>query len=115
VTAMPAVPTATFTCSGLSNDLASSRSARGRGILGRVVVVGDSAVLTLLAPPTIYTQMAGTGRAAVGWHLFLSMPVVPNPGQPGGDLSRRAAHEEIGRPFAASMSITAESTAVSTR
>src|SRR6476469_3717764 len=56
---------------GLSNDLASSRSTRGRGILGRVVV-GDSAVLTLPAPPTIYTQMTGTGRAAVGWRICSS-------------------------------------------
>src|SRR5215212_7249641 len=70
VTAIPAVPIATFTCSGLSNNPASSRATRGCGIIDWVGV-GDSALPIVLARPTIEPQMTETASAVVVWRRFL--------------------------------------------
>ena len=78
VTVIPVVAIATFTCSGLSSNPASSRSTRGRGIIDRVVVV-DSALPIVLLHPGIRTQMTATASAAVSWRMCSSpCPAVPN-------------------------------------
>src|SRR3954464_7754374 len=55
VTAIPVVPIAAFTWSGLSSNPVSSRSTRGRGIIVGVGV-GDWALPMELAHPTTDTQ-----------------------------------------------------------
>src|SRR6476620_12061321 len=72
VTVIPADPIATFTCSGLSSNPASSRSTRGRGIIDGTVVVG-SAALPLAQHPAIRTQRTATAIAAVGWRMCSSL------------------------------------------
>src|SRR3954447_10673760 len=68
VTDIPAAPRATFTCSGLSNKPASSRSTSGRGIIDRVGVV-DSALPIVPPHPAIRTQMTAAANASVGWRI----------------------------------------------
>src|SRR3954468_23330842 len=71
VTDIPAAPSATFTCSGLSNKPASSRSTSGRGIIDRVGVV-DSALPIVPPHPATRTQMTAATSAAVGWRIYSS-------------------------------------------
>ena len=52
VTVIPVAPIAAFTCSGLTSNPASSRSARGRGIIDRVVVVDSALPIVLPHPAT---------------------------------------------------------------
>jgi len=94
VTVIAVAPIATFTCSGLSSNPASSRSTRGRGIIDRVVVV-DPALPFVLPHPAIRTQMTATASAAVGLaHVFLPIPAVPNRSA-WRDIRHSAAREEM--------------------
>ena len=71
VTVISAVAIATFTCSGLSSNPASSRSTRGRGIIDRVVV-GDSA-LPIVPHPAVRTRMNCNRKCGDRLaHVFLS-------------------------------------------
>ena len=91
VIVIPTAPIATFTCSGLSSNPASSRSTRGRGIIDRVVV-GDSALL-FVPHPAIRTQMTATARAAVGWRMCSSASGRRTDQR--GAISPSAVHEEM--------------------
>src|SRR4051794_20049078 len=95
VTAIPVVPIAAFTWSGLSSNPVSSRSTRGRGIIGGVGG-GDSALLTELAHPTTETQRTAAASAAVGWRMCTSLCQLCPTWSAWRDLPRRAAHRQYG-------------------
>src|SRR3954453_17110679 len=94
VTAIPVAPIAAFTLSGLSSNPVSSRSTRGRGIIGGVGV-GDSALPTELAHPTTDAQRTAAASAAVGWRMCSSRCQLCPTWLAWRALPRRAAHEHI--------------------
>src|SRR6185312_6560573 len=93
VTVIAVAPIATFTCSGLSSNPASSRSTRGRGIIDRVVVV-DPALPFVPPHPAIRMQITATPRAAVGWRMC-SSPIAAAPNRSARrDVPHDAARED---------------------
>ena len=92
VTVIPAASIATFTCSGLSSNPASSRSTRGRGIIDRVVV-GDSALLLCRTRDQNADDRNGKCDRWLA-HVFLRIPAVPNRSA-WRDIPRSAVREEM--------------------
>lgn len=67
-TAIPVVPIVALTSSGASSSPASSRSTSGRGIIVRVVVLGDDA-LTVCVHPVMRRQSPATTTRARDWRI----------------------------------------------
>src|SRR3954453_19299446 len=76
VTAIPVVPMAALTCSGLSNKPGSSRSTSGRGIIGRVGVANSAFPVT--THPAVRTHTAAAGSATADRRIQTS-PFEPSP------------------------------------
>lgn len=93
VTAIPFAPITGLICSGLSNNVFSSRSTTGRGMNDVVAVANGLATWLLTPQPALRMQRPATANTAVEWRIsFIPIPAVTPTDHRGDRLTALAGH-----------------------